>query len=85
MSDFYYHRSTHLTGLQKSKDKEIVCHTLHTHMARIFLEGFMRLHFLLHDLIENPSKISEILFCNLKKGLKGQNSCQTFIITEAHI
>ena len=34
--------------------------------------------FLLHDLIENPSKISEILLCNLKKGLKGQNSGQTF-------
>ena len=45
MSDFYHHWSTYLTGLQKSKDKEIVCHTLHTHMAGIFLEGFMRLHF----------------------------------------
>ena len=27
-------------------------------------------------IVENPSKISEILLCNLKKGLKGQNSGQ---------
>ena len=59
-----------------------------TRCTLIWPEFFLKVScvfiFLLHDLIENPSKISEILLCNLKKGLKGQNSCQTFIITEAH-
>ena len=27
------------------QDKEIACHTWHTHMAGNFLEGFLRLHF----------------------------------------
>ena len=60
-----------------------------TRCTLIWPEFFLKVScvfiFLLHDLIENPSKISEILLCNLKKGLKGQNSGQTFIITEAHI
>ena len=36
--------------------------------------------FLLHDLIENLSKMSEILLSTLKKGLKGQKSGLTFFI-----
>ena len=57
-----------------------------TRCTLIWPEFFLKVScvfiFLLHDLIENPSKISEILLCNLKKGLKGQNSCHTVWIFE---
>ena len=52
-------------SLWKSKDKEIVCHTSHIHLAGIFLEDFLCLYFLLHDLMENLAKISEIFLCIL--------------------
>ena len=45
-SDFFHSSLKYISDcLQKSKDKETVCHTLHTHMAGNFLEGFLRLHF----------------------------------------
>ena len=40
----------------------------------------MRLNFLLHDRMENLSNMSEILFCTLKWGLKGQNWDKTLFI-----
>ena len=57
-SDFFHSSLRYIfDSLWKSKDKEIVCHMLHIHIARIFLKGLLRLPFLLHELIENLSKM----------------------------
>ena len=51
-------------------------------MPRIHMAGIFLLHnwvcIFLHDHIDNLSKMSEIWFCTIKWGLKGQNSDQTF-------
>ena len=61
-SDFFHSSLKYIfDSLCKSRDKDIVCHTLHIHIAGIFLEGFLRLHFLGHNLVENGSKMPEML------------------------
>ena len=54
-----------LTSNGRSKQLHGYC-CWNNRKGRLFLEGFLRLHFLGHDLIENRSKMPEMLLCTFQ-------------------
>ena len=71
-SDFFHSSLKYIFGsLWKSKDKDIVCHMSHTHIAGIILEGFLHLYFFVAWTDRKPFKVVIDIMLHLQIGSEG--------------
>ena len=67
-------------SLWKSKDKEIFYHATHIHIARIFLEGFLRLHFFVAWTDRKPFKEVRDIMLHPQIGSEGTEFRSDFFL-----